>query len=141
MLRKDFIKKSCLACMGIAASGVLLEGLSSCASFPVMKLNTVENVVQIKLEEFQVNKMMIVRPTQVDYDIFIHQVKESDYLVLVMKCSHQDWNLASNPKGFNCSLHGSMFDLKGNVLAGPATEPLVKLMNTIENGFLKIHLA
>lgn len=141
MLRKDFIKKSCLACMGIAASGVLLEGLSSCASFPVMKLNTVENVVQIKLEEFQVNKMMIVRPSQLDYDIFVNKISDNLYLVLVMKCSHQDWNLATNPKGFNCSLHGSMFDLKGNVANGPATEPLLRLKNFVENGFLKIHLA
>jgi len=106
-----------------------------------MKLNTVENVVQIKLEEFQVSKMMIVRPSQLDYDIFVNKISDNSYLVLVMKCSHQDWNLATNPKGFNCSLHGSMFDLKGNVANGPATEPLLRLKNFVENGFLKIHLA
>ncbi|MBC7425581.1 MAG: Rieske 2Fe-2S domain-containing protein, partial [Bacteroidia bacterium] len=57
---------------------------------------------------------------------------------LVMKCTHQDWNLIVNPKGFNCSLHGSSFALDGSVTTGPPTDPLKKLTTTIKENQLII---
>ncbi len=55
-------------------------------------------------------------------------IRESDSTVRGLSpiCSHQECRVAYNPKKRNiqCSCHGSAFDLKGNVLNGPATKPL-----------------
>lgn len=126
--------------MGVAASGLILEGLSSCASFPVVKVNSNENMVQVPLNLLTNSAMNIVRPSQIDYDVFISKNVNNEYLCLVLKCTHQDWNLVSNPKGFNCSLHGSMFDLTGKVLNGPAVYPLKRLKSEVFNDQLVIHL-
>jgi len=126
--------------MGVAASGFILEGLSSCASFPVIKINSDEQKAQVPLNLLANSTMNIVRPSQIDYDIFISMNETRDYQCLVLKCTHQDWNLVSNPKGFNCSLHGSMFDLNGKVLNGPAVKPLKKLKSEIVNDQLTIYL-
>lgn len=141
MKRKDFIKQSCLACMGIATAGFIVEGMTSCATFPVIKAVSDEKMVSVSLEQLKLNPMNIIRPSMVDFDIFISVDENNKYNCLVLKCTHQDWNLISNPKGFNCSLHGSMFDLKGKVLNGPATKPLVKLENEEVGAFLKIKLS
>ncbi len=39
---------------------------------------------------------------------------------------------------FECPCHGSFFDIKGNVLAGPAPRPLDTLETKVENGRLYI---
>ena len=48
--------------------------------------------------------------------------KEISAISLV--CSHQDCLLQSKGEKLSCSCHGSLFDSKGEVLRGPAVQPL-----------------
>jgi Rieske Fe-S protein len=41
-------------------------------------------------------------------------------------CSHRGCEVNKTRKGFECPCHGSEYDLNGNVVRGPAPEPLEK---------------
>lgn len=126
--------------MGVLTAGIAINGLTSCVTFPVVKLASKENKLFVELASLSQNKMNIIRPTDLDYDVFINELENGEYVALVLKCTHQDWNLAANPKGFNCSLHGSAFDINGKVVQGPATKSLKKLNYYKDNNQLIIHL-
>ena len=94
-------------------------------------------------------------PAQLDYVATIHDgyvetksqkaiwaVKQPDGEVTVFSpmCTHlgcgYTWDRAE--KKFKCPCHGSVFDLSGQVLGGPAPRPLDRLPSKIENGRLLV---
>ncbi|HEY5626381.1 MAG TPA: ubiquinol-cytochrome c reductase iron-sulfur subunit [Nitrospira sp.] len=69
-------------------------------------------------------------------------VKRSDGQVIVFApmCTHLGcgYRWAVEGKRFACPCHGSLFDIDGQVLAGPAPRPLDRLPSKIENGRLLV---
>jgi menaquinol-cytochrome c reductase iron-sulfur subunit len=69
-------------------------------------------------------------------------VKHSDGQVTVFSpmCTHlgcgYHWNAADQK--FNCPCHGSVFDISGRVLGGPAPRPLDALPSKVEQGRLLV---
>jgi menaquinol-cytochrome c reductase iron-sulfur subunit len=69
-------------------------------------------------------------------------VKESDGQVVVFSpmCTHLGcgyaWDTAE--KKFKCPCHGSVFNVSGHVLGGPAPRPLDRLPSKVENGRLLV---
>lgn len=125
--RKEFLVSTCKAGCGLLAGISLLGSLESCASVQVFKTQAEQGRIRVPLSEFAAGNMRVVRAGNLDYDIMVVKKADGHYNALYMRCTHQDWQLTANAKGLNCSLHGSAFDLEGNVTAGPATEPLKKL--------------
>ncbi|MDZ4758644.1 MAG: Rieske 2Fe-2S domain-containing protein [Bacteroidota bacterium] len=136
--RKDFIKFTCnAACSaGLAISMLNVEG---CSPFPVIKTKHDKGMIKVPLLSVKENKDTIVRDLDLEYDIMIKK-KDDTYIIFVLKCTHQDWLLSPNAKGFNCSLHGSTFDTEGKVVNGPASLPLKQLNYNIEQENLVITL-
>ncbi len=128
--RKNFIKFTCNTACGIGL-GVALLNVESCSPFPVIKTKHEKGEIKIPLLSLKDKKDILVRDLELDYDIMIKE-KEGKYTVLVLKCTHQDWLLSPNAKGFNCSLHGSTFDIDGKVVNGPAALPLKQLNYIVE---------
>lgn len=60
--------------------------------------------------------------------------------VLSISCTHLGCILNVENDKFVCPCHGSMFDLKGNVLKGPALKPLKNIEYTLKNNNIIIHL-
>lgn len=60
--------------------------------------------------------------------------------VLSIACTHLGCVLNVENDKFICPCHGSMFDLAGNVIKGPALKPLKHLDFTIKNNSIIIHL-
>ena len=58
-------------------------------------------------------------------------------------CTHLGCLYAWNPglKVFQCPCHGSVFDINGKVLAGPAPRPLDRIQFTIQNGMIQLIVA
>ena len=69
-------------------------------------------------------------------------VKQPDGQVTVFapKCTHLGcgYRWAGDEKQFKCPCHGSVFDINGQVLGGPAPRPLDRLPAKIENGRLLV---
>src|SRR5512134_28855 len=69
-------------------------------------------------------------------------VKRPDGQVTVFSpmCTHLGcgYRWAGEEKMFKCPCHGSMFDIEGKVLGGPAPRPLDRLPAKVENGRLMV---
>ncbi len=61
-------------------------------------------------------------------DVIVAKTKDGAYIAVAKKCTHQGTTVdfESNSNRFNCSNHGSNFDLNGQVINGPATSPLTQ---------------
>jgi cytochrome b6-f complex iron-sulfur subunit len=61
--------------------------------------------------------------------LLIHD--ENGFTALSLVCTHLGCTLEPKLDGFACPCHGSRFDLKGNVVRGPANKPLSLLKASI----------
>ncbi len=138
--RRQFIKSSCNACLGAAATGLLLSQLTSCApAFPVYKAKFGKGIIEVPVSSFETSNLVIVRDLQMDFDILLVKKSAEDYQALDMKCSHQANPLTATSSGLFCSAHGSSFDLNGNVRTEPATGPLQKFNTELNDNTITIH--
>ena len=62
------------------------------------------------------------------------------FSALSLICTHLGCTVESKPEGFACPCHGSRFDPQGNVMRGPATQPLKALRTEVTpDGHLHVH--
>lgn len=61
----------------------------------------------------------------------VYKDEKGDYFLINPVCSHLKCALSFNEaeRTWDCPCHGSRFDIKGNVLEGPATKPLDRIHN------------
>lgn len=138
--RRKFIKSSCNLCL-LAAGGFLFSELNACSpASKVLKVPVTGNNVQVPLNSFATQSLLIVRPSGWYYDIAVRKTADNNYEALLLQCTHQQNQLAVNPNGYKCNLHGSQFDENGKVLKGPAELPLKRFNTTLNPDQLIIHL-
>jgi Rieske Fe-S protein len=138
--RRKFLESACRACL-LAGAGFLITDLTACDPVSkVMNLNITDNTVHVPLNAFAKQKIQIVRPQGWFYDIAIRKISAEEYEAILMECSHQKNQLIATSNGFMCTLHGSRFNLEGNVLKGPAERPLKKFNTSLENDQLAVQL-
>lgn len=63
---------------------------------------------------------------------------ESGLYALSLVCTHLGCTLNVTDKGLSCPCHGSLFDLGGNVLKGPAERPLHKMRVEEQGGVIEV---
>lgn len=134
MERRDFVKLGCRFCL-LAAAGTVMPSFIAQAgkknSVYKTKLNE-NNEIEIPLSLFETGNLQFVRIKKWFYDIAVHKEEDETYTAILMKCTHMDNQLNLTGEGFRCSLHGSEFGKKGEVLKGPAEHPL-KIYSTVIN--------
>ncbi|NDC42782.1 MAG: hypothetical protein EBZ77_14740 [Chitinophagia bacterium] len=145
MDRRNFIKTGCLACIGVATSGTLLQ---SCAGvkYATGKLN--DNGMLIPLSEFDIKHKeegkkrpyIIARHDELKYPICIYRLDNGSYSALLMSCSHQGAELQVSGERLTCPAHGSEFDNTGRAMQSPATSDLRTFPVTIQGDQLFIDL-
>jgi Rieske Fe-S protein len=74
------------------------------------------------------------------FPIYIYRFSETEYKALWPQCTHQGTELQVFGESLLCPAHGSEFDTMGNVVNGPAEEPLRVFPVTIDGEYLKISL-
>jgi Rieske Fe-S protein len=102
------------------------EFASSVKSIALGFLNRLEE----DLEEF--SKVNPGEGKIVDYDgkkVGVYRNEAGEYFCINPVCSHLKCALAFNEaeKSWDCPCHGSRFDIKGNILEGPAVLPIDKI--------------
>lgn len=135
--RKDFIKASC----SLIGLGVLAGIAESCSSYKVFKTKLTDGTITIPLSEFALEEVRIVRAPGVGYDILVRKMGPTSFTALLLRCTHQDWDLQVGKNQINCTYHGSVFDWMGNVKTGPASTRLKSLTTRIENELLLLKYA
>lgn len=141
MERRDFIKNTCLTCASVVGGSALLNLLSSCSPLQSLTVTSKDNVMLIPESSFKEEQnVLIVKNTQLDYDILLVKKKDNTYTALYMQCSHENQPLNATKTGLFCSTHGSAFDLEGNVTVQPATKKLKQFKTSLNNNTISINL-
>ena len=147
--RRRFFQWVTRAAMGVIGFGLAIP-LVGYVMFPAFKRRESSWVDVGSQDEVPVGE-----PAQLDYVATIHDgyvetksqkaiwaVKQPDGEVTVFSpmCTHlgcgYTWDRGD--KKFKCPCHGSVFDLSGQVLGGPAPRPLDRLPAKVENGRLLV---
>jgi Rieske Fe-S protein len=139
MERREFIKTSCSLCIAIGSASVI-GALSSCASIPTYETSVQKNMVAVPRSLFNNNNLQIIRVENFTYGIALEKTSNGNFTALLLRCTHASNPLTYTGNGFRCPLHGSKFDLEGDVIRGPAALPLQRLSTEISGDNILIHL-
>lgn len=141
MNRSEFIKKSCTVCGLILATGAVATLMTNCASFEVIQVEKNQNQFKLSCDRFlEGEKIKLLKNKDLSFDIIIIKNSAENYQAFLMKCTHLDAALLANNNGITCNLHGSAYNLKGQVVNGPATEPLKEFKTEIIDNSIVITL-
>ena len=143
MNRKDFILKSCTACL--AASSVAAF-LSSCAATKFASGKLIKDGIVIDVKEFALKEKnkhrlyIVVRNEELLFPICVYRFSDTDYSAVWMQCAHQGAELNVAGDYLQCPAHGSEYDNRGKVTNGPADKDLRTFPVTINKNQLFIDL-
>lgn len=130
-------------CVASLAAGSLTAGLSSCAGSKIYVVKSAESKIgtspdgkiRVPISQFDDQNRLIVRTDLEQFDILLlrHSDMQPEFEALLLECTHQNNPVTVTSTGLFCPTHGSVFDLSGQVLQGPASRPL-KAFKTMRVG-------
>jgi Rieske Fe-S protein len=138
--RKDFLLTAGKGICGLAMAAGVTSWLAGCAVArqSVYKAQLQEKKIAVPLTLFAEKNMQVVAAPGWEYNLLVVKEKDQSYKALLMKCTHQGFRLTADKNGMHCNLHGSTFDLEGDVTNGPAAKPLASFPVALEKDFLLI---
>jgi Rieske Fe-S protein len=81
-------------------------------------------------------------PVGLFYPVVINRISATEYVTLDTQCTHAGFVVGTCVGGVNghmtCPGHGSQYDIRGDVVQGPASFPLLRYPTTLANGVLNI---
>jgi Rieske Fe-S protein len=145
MDRRNFLKKSCTACLSLT---VISSMVSSCISTKYVTGKVGQDGIAIDKDDFKIRRkggtayssFVIVRNEILKYPICIYRINDNEYTALWMRCTHQGAELQASGDVLQCSAHGSEFNSKGQVRNGPANIALRTFPVTVTNNEIFIDL-
>jgi cytochrome b6-f complex iron-sulfur subunit len=143
MEKRDFIKKASAATI-LASMGITIDSCSP-GSIPEPDPKPSSNdpvVIDITTDAFK--DLQNDQGWAIDSDNKILLLNISDsFVAFDARCTHagcfNDWNFNGSESKLTCQCHSSTFTTNGEVVTGPATEPLTKYDITREGDFLTIN--
>ncbi|WP_422358902.1 Rieske (2Fe-2S) protein [Reichenbachiella sp.] len=143
MERREFVQKCGIGCLGVIASGLLLEG---CAGTRYISGNIEGSYLSLPeaaylKEDNSYLKHVVVQNEALQYPIVVFRFNSNEYKALLMKCTHQGTELQVFGDRLQCPAHGSEFTSRGNVQNGPADQTLRSFQVIKELETLKIDLS
>ncbi|MBX5438156.1 MAG: Rieske (2Fe-2S) protein [Thermoflavifilum sp.] len=127
MNRRYFIRESCSICLGAMVAGWLAESLSACATSKVLQAKMQGRAVELAESILEDERFHVVEAPGVRYRIAVRRLTNGQYVALLLMCTHARNPVTLTGNSFYCPLHGSRFDSQGNVIQGPAQQPLIHL--------------
>lgn len=141
MERKEFIKTCGFACLGGLALSALLE---SCVGTKAIEGTISESDLVVPVASFanknKFKKYVVVHHDKLKYPICLYRFSETQYVALLMRCTHQGAELQVFGDKLQCPAHGSEFNNNGIVQNGPADANLRTFPVSIINNQLNISL-
>jgi Rieske Fe-S protein len=145
MDRRNFLKKSCTACLSLT---VISSMVSSCISTKYVAGKVGQDGIAIDKDDFKIRQkggtayssFVIVRNEILKYPICIYRINDNEYTALWMRCTHQGAELQASGDVLQCSAHGSEFNSKGQVRNGPANIALRTFPVRVTNNEIFIDL-
>ena len=140
MNRREFVLSGCGFC-AMAKAGVATLSLESCsAPGHLYKTTVTGGKLTVPVAEMAGKNQLIVRSTDMEFDLLLVKKKDETFHALSMQCTHRQAPLSATSTGLVCNEHGSRFDLDGKVLQDPATKPLRVFRTELTEQNIIIHL-
>ena len=149
MNRRDFVRRSCVACLGATALGPLLA-LESCTPTLFVTGRLLDDGLLLDVKEFALpggsraqpafRAYVVVRHDDLAYPIGVFRHGPAEFTALWLQCSHLGAEVQINGEGLQCPAHGSEFSNRGAVTSGPADVPLRTFSVTVDKQQLFINL-
>lgn len=143
MNRKEFIVKSCAACIGATALSTIV---SSCAATQFANGKLTKDGILIDVNEFALKEKdkyllyIVVRNEELLFPICVYRFSDTDYAALWMQCAHQGAELNVAGDYLQCPAHGSEYSNRGKVTNGPADRDLRTFPVTLNKNQIFIDL-
>lgn len=134
MKRRRFIQKGGVACLGVVAGASLLP---ACAKVYYAQYAVEGSRIKVAKSEFAYRSAVVIRDEGLPAPIYV--VKDGEvYTAVLMLCTHLGCEVAPFGQELHCPCHGSEFTHAGQVIAGPAEDPLKKFKVETNNDFIII---
>jgi len=145
MKRRDFISSSCMACL---SAGTLAAVFSACQSTRYLSGQLNNDGLVLNPDDFKITQhgktayqsYIIVRNEELKFPVCVYRFSDTQYSALWMQCAHQGAEVQVAGSSLQCPAHGSVFDNRGHVTNGPATNNLRTFPVTVTNNQIFIDL-
>ncbi len=131
----------------IGAVGVAGSVLAACASggLPLVRVHDEEEYLKIALAEapelaLPGGAIALSSAERGELNIIVLHLDENEYIALSPICTHLGCRVRKARDGFECPCHGSRYNLRGQVINGPAAKPLTRFSVRREGEALLIEL-
>ena len=139
--RREFLKQAgtlsaCVCCFGA------LNVLDSCSTTKGIAGSETNDMVSVPASSFNDKNYLVVQTKKYEEPIFVAKQPDGSFMALSMKCTHKGCTVKVPEENTNkmvCPCHGSQFSTQGNVLKGPATQPLPSFNVTTESQLVIVH--
>jgi menaquinol-cytochrome c reductase iron-sulfur subunit len=148
--RRQFLSRFILAAAGTVAAALAVPLIGYFLSPTLKKKRQEVRIPLIATSDVPINTPIFVTYQETVQDGWVKGTESMGAWVLTKEgktfvvfdphCTHLNCLFAWNPglKTFQCPCHGSVFDIDGKVLAGPAPRPLDHMQFTIQNGTIEL---
>jgi len=137
MNRRYFTKKCGKFCLSTTIGMAFIQSCQTIARIPY---TIQDNKIIVKKTDCEGRKIVIVETDKLPSSIYLNLNDKSNYIALLMQCTHQYCDVIPSGEILHCPCHGSEFSNTGKVLESPATENLQQFKVTINQNHIYIHI-
>ena len=123
-------------------TGSAAVGLSSCATAANFRTRLAEDRVVLPRaeldEKLRTDEVVLVTADGLPESIILIRLDEDTYRALGSQCTHMGCEVRPGKHALSCPCHGSVFDLEGTAIRGPAQSPLSRYPVEVEGSDLVI---
>jgi len=137
--RRQFIKNVSVATLAVGCGIGVSSMLVGCAPIKYVSGDYKKDKITLNTSDFDEQKFVVINNEQLGAPIYVTK-DDNGYGAFLMLCTHLQCELKPTGTFMTCPCHGSEFSNKGEVLNGPAYEPLTTYELVVENNKIIIKL-
>lgn len=139
MERREFVRRLPVLTAGIA-TGLSTASLAGCAGVPFVVPTVSAGGLVVDGSVLSDRGDAFVQAPGMQRPIYLRRLGSGEVAAVLASCTHRGCQPEPIADRLACPCHGSEFSYTGEVLAGPAEEPLTRYRVTEDAGRLRIHV-
>lgn len=124
----------------VCAVGGVSTLLSACSAARYVAATEKDKVLSVNKADLGKEKYVLVKSEHSKVPIYLTKASESEYLALLLLCTHKQCQVKPAGNYLVCPCHGSEFDSQGKVVTGPAFTDLARYKVTQDDTQVHIHI-
>lgn len=126
------------AFMGLLTGGLALTALPGCAALAATTVRPERGEIRLRLSDHPrldtVGGSLRIRSEDTGELYYVLRQDDGSFETVSPVCTHQGCTVQIAGRFLECPCHGSIYDLRGTVVRGPAERPLRKAPTRISDG-------